>query len=699
MTSLSSNRTNFLRLITRRGHWRVAPRYFLNVSPVALKATPFWERRRVRNFVGRRGRRFLRKQFPWMMILGLLAVPLGTASADILYVTHLNIDGQISVVDSLTGDVVPIPLNLPNEVNPPVRVPICIAITPDGKKAYVSTLDDEFSPADIVEIDTVSKQVTSIFRASAGGHPCVAISPEDGTRAYLSTAGNSIDVIETVNNTNLFPISTSFPGEGNNVPTWDLGFNPDGSMLYALATTGTSNAVKIVGPANNPPTSTSRIQLFGTPRFLTSDLAVTSDGVVYMSTIPGSVDPPPTILVFDANNQEIPPRITAPRTEPPGSFDEAAGVAITPDDRFVYVALRRKDQVIVIDTTIDRTMEDPIIATITVGESPLRIVISPDGSAAYVTNSGSGDITVIDTASVIDPTTPIVVSTLENVGGNPFEIAILPSGDGGEETMASLGSFQCLEANRLYTPRKYKYKKFGGITHLKLRSRGLGVENFCSPVDVFPLGEEGQGLSDPPNPDLTCYEKKHWKYSKHFWRWWKHKRYNGYGKYRRRSEYEEVNISNMFGKQTLRVATKKPNAICLPSGKGEDSIIPVDLDRFKCFEAKKVWGARLENRKVTVDDGIESTDGKIVKPVAYCIPVDGEYKEIVDATEHLTCYKFRMKRSHGSKYSRYSRWRHWKHRFSSEKITVNNDFGEGQKLRVSKLETICVPTTEVPPIE
>ena len=55
----------------------------------------------------------------------------------------------------------------------------------------------------------------------------------------------------------------------------------------------------------------------------------------------------------------------------------------------------------------------------------------------------------------------------------------------------------------------------------------------------------------------------------------------------------------------------------------------------------------MENRKVTVDDGIESTDGKIVKPVAYCIPVDGESKEIVDATEHLTCYKFRMKRSHG----------------------------------------------------
>ena len=101
-------------------------------------------------------------------------------------------------------------------------------------------------------------------------------------------------------------------------------------------------------------------------------------------------------------------------------------------------------------------------------------------------------------------------------------------------------------------------------------------------------------------------------------------------------------------------------------------------------------GTHLENKKVTIDDGTESTDGKIVKPVAFCIPVDGKNKEIEDATDHLTCYKFRTKRSHESKYSK---WGHWKHRYSSEKITVNNDLAEGQNLKVSELETICVLST------
>ncbi len=93
---------------------------------------------------------------------------------------------------------------------------------------------------------------------------------------------------------------------------------------------------------------------------------------------------------------------------------------------------------------------------------------------------------------------------------------------------------------------------------------------------------------------------------------------------------------------------------------------------------------------------------KVKKPVSICGPVDENGVAIEDATDYLACYKIKMKRSHGSRYSgyhKYSRWRHWKHRISSKKITVNNDFGEGQKLKVSKLETICVPTTGIPPIE
>ncbi len=196
MHYLSSIWKKFLELITPWGYWRVAPRYFLNVSPVALKATRYWERRRVRNFDGRKERRPLCRRFPVIAVLGLLVLPLGTASADILYVTDFS-NERISVIDTTKNigeEVLPIDLNMGFDGSGAPLIPWCIAVTPDGTKAYVTT-----DPIDLLDggnvyiIDTASHTVSGVpFRippqapeGGGGGHPCVVISP-DGTRAYLS---------------------------------------------------------------------------------------------------------------------------------------------------------------------------------------------------------------------------------------------------------------------------------------------------------------------------------------------------------------------------------------------------------------------------------------------------------------------------------------------------------------------------------
>lgn len=62
-----------------------------------------------------------------------------------------------------------------------------------------------------------------------------------------------------------------------------------------------------------------------------------------------------------------------------------------------------------------------VIGTITVGSTPMGIALSPDGSTAYVTNSGSGTVSVIDTATLTETST---IST----GGQPIAIAISPDG-------------------------------------------------------------------------------------------------------------------------------------------------------------------------------------------------------------------------------------------------------------------------------
>ena len=63
-----------------------------------------------------------------------------------------------------------------------------------------------------------------------------------------------------------------------------------------------------------------------------------------------------------------------------------------------------------------------VVATIDVGDIPIGVVVSPDGSRVYVANAGDGTVSVIDVASrqVIDQTLPLSTQ--------PTRVAL--SGDG-----------------------------------------------------------------------------------------------------------------------------------------------------------------------------------------------------------------------------------------------------------------------------
>jgi YVTN family beta-propeller protein len=96
-----------------------------------------------------------------------------------------------------------------------------------------------------------------------------------------------------------------------------------------------------------------------------------------------------------------------------------AGVAITPDGSRAYVINVQfgvdLDNVCVIDTATNM-----VVDTITVGIAITGIAITPDGSRAYVVDSGTGDNSIIDTA------TNMVVGIPIPVGGIPIDIAIIP---------------------------------------------------------------------------------------------------------------------------------------------------------------------------------------------------------------------------------------------------------------------------------
>jgi YVTN family beta-propeller protein len=82
---------------------------------------------------------------------------------------------------------------------------------------------------------------------------------------------------------------------------------------------------------------------------------------------------------------------------------------------FAYVANSGSNTVSVIDTATNM-----IVATIPVGGTPRYVAITPDGAFAYVTSLSS-------TVSVIATATKTVIATIPVVGA-PYHVAITPDG-------------------------------------------------------------------------------------------------------------------------------------------------------------------------------------------------------------------------------------------------------------------------------
>jgi YVTN family beta-propeller protein len=85
---------------------------------------------------------------------------------------------------------------------------------------------------------------------------------------------------------------------------------------------------------------------------------------------------------------------------------------ITPDGRFAYVSNSLSQSVSIIDTATQA-----VINTLTVGAGPFFSVIDPSGSKLYLSNSRDTTVSIIDLAS------QTVVQTITRVGLQPFDLA------------------------------------------------------------------------------------------------------------------------------------------------------------------------------------------------------------------------------------------------------------------------------------
>jgi hypothetical protein len=184
-------------------------------------------------------------------------------------------------------------------------------------------------------------------------------------------------------------------------------------------------------------------------------------------------------------------------------------------------------------------------------------------------------------------------------------------------------------------------------------------ETFCNPVD-----KDGSGINNPTG-HLTCYKIRD-------------VRGDEFPKFRK----QRVEASDQFGTHTLLL--KKVRTLCLPSSKSPAGEVPgpppTGLDHFKCYKTKQL-GTRFDPRRVILTDQFNKERVNVVRPEAFCTPVDKDGSGINDPTAHLTCYKIRDVR--GDEFPK----------FRKQRVEVGDQFGT-HSLLLKKTRTLCLPSSK-----
>ena len=321
------------------------------------------------------------------------------------YVANNNNDGiaggnTISVLDLQTNTVVQ------TITDASFNEPYTITINPDGTKAYVTNSNG----TTVTIIDIATNTVLGIIGGFDG--PSGMVITPDGTTAYVNNYGGPSGVgsgnATTVRVVDLNTNSIIGAAITVDLAPAALAITPNGAFVYVAnyvdGNPGTGT-LSIIQTSNNTVVGT--IPGFFGP----FGIAITPDGnCAYVtnfgsnnfSPVSGGISPNvvsgTTVSAVNLNSNTVEATITV--------GNQPAGIAITPDGRFVYASnyntfylgenftnLTAGEGTINI---IDICTNKVLCPVLVVGSSPANIAIPSDGKRAYVTNYSSGEVSVIN---------------------------------------------------------------------------------------------------------------------------------------------------------------------------------------------------------------------------------------------------------------------------------------------------------------
>lgn len=294
------------------------------------------------------------------------------AGPPIVYVS--NAGGGITEVNAANNSVIAT-APFPNNAN-------SVAVTPDGRRMYVSNRD----VGQVTVFDTATNvPLATILAGNGNDNLGLAVSP-DGQLVYVSNqASGTVTVIYTPTNRVIQVIPTGLQ------PIW-VTFSHDGTHAYV--SNQASGNLSVIATASG--TIVATIWGFSCP----FESVVTRDGteLLVSSQCDNSVK-----VVNLATNAVVNSIPTGPNPR---------GIALTPDGKRAYVADWFSNTVDVIDVAAQANLNTPI----TVGANPWGIAMTPGGKA-YTANFGDG------TTSVIDASTNTVTATLP-ARSNPEDVTV-----------------------------------------------------------------------------------------------------------------------------------------------------------------------------------------------------------------------------------------------------------------------------------
>jgi YVTN family beta-propeller protein len=279
-------------------------------------------------------------------------------------------DGRHAYVANATTSTVSVISTASNTVIATISVPTPsrVAVSPDGSEAYVTECPDNCpagSQGDVAVIDTASNRVTASITVGSGPFG-VAFTP-DGRHAYVTDRNaTAVSVIDTASHTVTATITVGV------FPT-SVAVSPDGREAYV--TNATTNTVSVISTASNTvlttiPTGSSAFSVAFTP----------DSRYAYVDNLDNG-----TVAVVSTASNAVITNI--------GVGAQAFGVAVSPDGRYAYVSDGNSNVVSVIDVS-----RNVVTATIPVA-TPNGVAFTPDGRHAYVTNRNSGTASVISTGT------------------------------------------------------------------------------------------------------------------------------------------------------------------------------------------------------------------------------------------------------------------------------------------------------------